>query len=382
MAWNEPGGGRKDQDPWRAKQDKGPPDLDEVVKKLQDKFGGLFGSGKGNGNGANGKGGLALVGVIIVLVVMIWGVAGFYRVEQAQQALVLRFGKFHDVVGAGLHWNPRLVDRVYKVDVTKVNQHSSRATMLTEDQNIVDITLDVQYRVDDPRAYFLQIANAEAALRHSTESALRHVVGGAEMGNVITEGREAIAVDVHARLQEYLARYSTGLSVTKVNIEDAHPPKEVKAAFDDVIKAKEDEERLQSEAQAYANGIIPESRGKAQRVLEEANAYQAEVVAKAEGEASRFQQLLIEYAKAPEVTRQRLYIDTMQDVLSRTTKVMVDVKGGNNLLYLPFDKLMSLSGSTVAPEPVRISVQSDDGTGSPARGTERLRQNRRWGENR
>ena len=242
MAWNEPGGGRKDQDPWRAKQDKGPPDLDEVVKKLQDKFGGLFGGGKSNG--ADGKSGMALVGVLIILAALVWGFAGLYRVEQAEQALVLRFGKFHEIVGAGLHWNPRLVDSIYKVDVTKVNQVNLRATMLTEDQNIVDITLDVQFRVDDPKAFFLEIASPEAALRHSTESALRHVVGASEMGSVITEGREAIAVDVHARLQDYLNRYDTGLSVTKVNIEDAHPPKEVKAAFDDVIKAKEDEERL------------------------------------------------------------------------------------------------------------------------------------------
>lgn len=383
MAWNEPGGGRNNnQDPWGGKNDQGPPDLDEVVKKLQERFGGIFGGGRGGGS--QGGGGAVIV-VAIAIAVIVWGIAGFYRVEQAEQAVVLRFGEYHEIKTAGLRWNPAIVDQIFKVDVTRVSSLPMRATMLTEDQNIVDVDLNVQYRVNDAKRYFLFVNNPELALSHSIESALRHVVGGSRMDKVITEGREAIAIEVEERLQEYLERYQTGLIVAKVNIEDAHPPKEVKAAFDDVIKAKEDEERLQNEAQAYANGIIPEARGKARRMSQEADAYKSEVVEKAKGEASRFEALLAEYQKAPEVTRQRLYLQTMESVYGSTTKVLLDADGSNNLLYLPLDKIIGNRSSQTNSVPETISIpttqESAQQEEAKLRGVDRLRQmrdSRRW----
>lgn len=386
MAWNEPGGGNNNnQDPWRGRNDQGPPDLDEVLKKLQDRFGGLLGGG--NGGSGNDNGGFGLIVLVLVVASIIWGVAGFYRVEQAENAVVLRFGKFHETVGAGLHWNPPLIDSVRKVDVIQVNSFSMDATMLTEDQNLVSIGLVVQYKVNNPTDYFLEANSPQLALRHSTESALRHVVGGTKMDSVITEGRKIMAVDVQRRLQDYLDRYHSGLAVTKVNIEDAHPPNEVKAAFDDVIKAKEDEERVQNEAETYANGIIPEARGQAKRMNEEAQAYKSEVVERAKGEANRFTKLLEEYKKAPEVTRRRLYLETMEQVYGNTSKVMVDIDSGNNMMYLPLDKMMAAGGLTgaggretmVLPEK-RVVVKPNEST-TDMRGIDRLRQvreNKRW----
>jgi len=384
MAWNEPGGGKNNnQDPWRGKNDQGPPDLDEIVKKLQDRFGGLFGGGKKDSNSDGG--GFGLIAVVVIIALFIWGFSGFYRVEQAESALVLRFGETYETNFAGWHWNPPLIDTVLKVDVIKINSLAMNATMLTEDQNLVAIELDVQYKVVDPERYFLQSNNSELALAHSTESALRHVVGGTVMDQVITEGRKEIADNVQTRLQEYLETYKTGLLVTKVNIKDSHPPDAVKAAFDDVIKAKEDESRLQNEAQTYANGIIPEARGQARRMEQDAAAYKAEVVARANGEATRFEKLLTEYQKAPEVTRQRLYLETMEQVYGATTKIMVDVEGGNNMMYLPLDKLMAGSSvqrlakdSAVIPEKNQTMTS---GEGSALRGLDRIRQvreNRRW----
>lgn len=381
MAWNEPGGGRNNQDPWRGRDGRGGPnDLDDVIKKLQDRFGGMFG-GSGDDNG-----GLGLIGLILAILVVVWAVAGFYRVEQAEQAVVLRFGKFHNVVTAGLHWNPWGVDTVMKVDISQINSMPVRATMLTEDQNIVDIVLQVQYRVNDPQAYFLESSKSIDALRNSVESALRHVVGGSEMDRVLTDGREAIAVEVDKRLQEYLDRYKTGLVVSKINIEDAHPPKDVKAAFDDVIKAKEDEERVKNEAQAYANQVVPEARGKAQRMIEEANAYKTEVVERASGEAARFDQLYAQYKKAPDVTRRRLYLETMEQVMGNTSKVLVDTEGGN-MMYLPLDKILQHSTPLMMSSPVELPAanvqQSRADTTKPAetvRGLDRIRQARenRW----
>ncbi|MBA57133.1 MAG: FtsH protease activity modulator HflK [Pseudomonadales bacterium] len=381
MAWNEPGGGRN-QDPWRGRDGRGQQDLDDVIKKLQDRFGGMLGGGSGNDSGGYG-----LLMLILGVILVVWFVAGLYRVEQAEEALVLRFGKYHETVSAGLHWNPWGVDSVMKVDVNQRETMPVRATMLTEDQNIVDIDLQVQYVVTDSRNYFLESSSPIDTLRNAVESALRHVVGGSEMDRVLTDGREAIAVEVHQRLQEYLNAYKTGLTVDKLNIEDAHPPKDVKAAFDDVIKAREDEERVKNEAEAYANQIVPEARGEAQRMIEEANAYKAEVVERAKGQANRFDRLYTEYRLAPEVTRRRMYIETMESVLGSTSKVLVDVEGGNNLMYLPLDKLMQ---QRPAVDPIVIEANTSQQsntttqkTSDAVRGLERIRQAResRW-ENR
>lgn len=345
MAWNEPGN-QNDRDPWgggKGGGNQGPPDLDEVMRKLQAQLGRIFGGGGGGSSSPSGKMGGGLVMLALVALVVVWALMGFYTVDQQERAVVLRLGKYHDTVAPGLAWNPPIIDKVAKINVTNVRSHSSRGTMLTEDENIVEINLSVQYVRADPRMYYLNVRDPELSLVHATESALRHVVGSSEMHQVLTEGRELIAHDVQVRLQEYLDRYGTGLQISKVNIENAQAPKEVQAAFDDVIKAREDEQRVKNEAEAYANGIIPVARGYAQRLREEANAYREEVIAKAEGEAARFLDMLTEYAKAPQVTRERLYIDAMQSVLSNSSKIVIDVEGGNNMMYLPLDKLIEAS---------------------------------------
>ena len=348
MAWNEPGGGKKNKDPWGGKKDEnGPPDLDEVIKQLQDKLGAVFGGGSGSGSGTPGGSG-KMFAVIGFLAALAWAGFGFYQVSQAEEGVVLRFGSYNTTVGPGLHWNPPLVDRIYKVNVERIESMNLRGNMLTVDENIVEIALVVQYQVGSAKDYILEMANPETGLHHATESSLRHVVGSTTMSNVITEGREVMGKQVHNRLQTILDRYNSGLDVGKVSIQDSAPPKAVKASFDDVIKAKEDKERLKNEAESYANGIIPEARGYAQREIEEASAYKEETVAHADGEANRFIMVLNEYSKAPEVTRQRLYLETMESVYSKATKVLLDVEGGNNMIYLPLDKLMERSRSNAA----------------------------------
>ncbi|GAA4100990.1 FtsH protease activity modulator HflK [Zhongshania borealis] len=345
MAWNEPGGG-KDNDPWGG-NNQGPPDLDEALKKLQERLNSLFGGKKSGGDSGNDFHlSAGALGIVAVLAVVVWGLFGFYQVDQQERAVVLRLGVYHETVMPGLRWNPPLVDEVNKINVTKVRGIASRGQMLTEDENIVDVALSVQYTVSSPADFLLKVKSPELSLEHALESSLRHVVGSSKMDQVITEGREQIAIDTQQRLQGYLDTYQSGILVAKVNIEDAQAPSQVQDAFDDVTRAKEDRERLKNEAEAYANGIIPEARGAAQRQLEEAQAYKEQVVARAQGEAQRFVNLYDEYRKAPRVTRERLYIDALEAMYSDATKVMVDVDGGNNMMYLPLDKLMDKSAVT------------------------------------
>lgn len=349
MAWNEPGGGN-DKDPW-GNNNQGPPDLDEAFKKLQDKLNSMFGGGRSSGGG--GSGGAEISGSFIALIalvaVIIWAGFGIYQVDEKDRAVVLRFGKYLDTYGPGLHWNPPLIDRRYVVNVTEERQYASRGLMLTEDENIVESPLTVQWNVADPKAFVLEVKSPEMSLQQATDSALRHVVGGSKLDDVVSSGRAKIGIDVEQRLQQYLDNYGSGINVVKINIQEAKPPTEVKEAYDDVIKAREDQERLVNEAQAYANAIIPESRGKAQRLLEEANGYKAKVIVEAEGESQRFMDLLGEYKKAPEVTRERLYLDAVQQVMSNSTKVLIDVEGGNNMLYLPLDKITEQRNTSMGP---------------------------------
>ncbi len=344
MAWNEPGGnGNKPRDPWGG-GDQGPPDMDEAMRKLKQQLSGIFGGGGSSGGGGSGKGiSGALFMTLASLVVVVWALMGFYTVDEQERGVVLRLGKYHNTVQPGLQWNPPLIDQVTRVNVTRVNNATFKETMLTQDENIVDVRLSVQYVIDNAENFVLRVRRPEVSLKNATESALRHVVGDNAMDYVLTDGRTQLAIDVRERLQEYLNIYQTGITVTTVNVDDARPPAEVQEAFDDVIKAREDEERVKNEAQAYANQIIPEARGQAQRVIEEANAYKERVIAEAEGDAARFTALREEYAKAPEVTRQRLYLETVQGVMENTSKVVVDVEGGNNLLYLPLDKIVAES---------------------------------------
>jgi len=352
MAWNEPGGGK---DPWGNRGDQGPPDLDEAFKKLQAQLAGLFGGGGAGGSGAgagfNGK----IFGLLLVVAAVGYFLFGLYQVDQGERGVVFRFGAVQEqVVMPGLHWNPPIIDVVEKVNVTRVNSHSHQALMLTEDENIVDVSLTVQYVVADPVAFLVNVRGPGDSVTQATESALRHVVGGSLMNDVITAGREAIAISVQERLQTYLESYGTGIRLDKVNIDRSAPPSQVANAFNDVQKAKEDEQRLINEANAYMESIIPEARGEAQKIIEEANAYRDRVIARSEGEADRFVKLLAQYQLAKEVTRDRLYIDAMETVLSNTTKVMVAVEGGNNILYLPLDRLVQ-AGATV---PAGVSQES------------------------
>ena len=345
MAWNEPGG--NDKDPWGNRGDQGPPDLDEAFKKLQSQLSGIFGGRRGGGGGGGGGAavstGMLAVGLVVFAVV--YGLWGLYQLDQGERGVVFRFGAAQEgVVLPGLHWNPPIVDRVVKVNVTQVRQRAHQALMLTEDENIVDVSLTVQYVVNDPVAFLVQVQNPEISLGHATESALRHVVGGSEMDEVITDGRAAIAIEVEERLQSYLDRYGTGILVSKVNIDESAPPNQVRDAFNDVQKAKEDEQRVINDANAYAESVIPNARGEAQVIIEEANAYRDQVVARAEGESERFEKLLTEYQLAKEVTRNRLYIDAIESVLTNSSKILVDVEGGNNLMYLPLDRLTQSSG--------------------------------------
>lgn len=364
MAWNEPGnnGNGNDKDPWgggnRGGGDQGPPDIDEVIRKISKKFNGLM-SGKGGGNGSGtgssgspiGSGGLTggmFVGLILVVAV-VWGFMGFYTVDQAEQGVVLRFGRVLDqVVEPGLHWNPPLIDEVTVVNVQELNTETYNSeAMLTTDENIIDIDVTVQYLIQDPIKYVIDVQNPKLSLDNSAESAIRHVVGGNSMEQILTTGRDLVAVDVKERLQNYMNTYSTGIFISQVNVENTQPPDYVRPAFDDVIRAREDEQRAQNEAEQYSNRVIPNARGEAQRQVDQALAYKEQVIARAEGDASRFNQLLTEYEKAPEVTRQRMYIDSLQDVLTASSKVMVDVDGGNNMLYLPLDKMMEQNSSAI-----------------------------------
>ena len=349
MAWNEPGGGK---DPWGGKRgNDGPPDLDEALNQLKKKFS-SFGGGS---NGSGGPDGKSLLPVVAIVLLVLWGLMGFYQVDEKEQAVVLRLGKYHDTLGSGLQWNPKLIDNVYTVRVTEERQYSARGLMLTQDENIVEISLTVQYNIEDAKAFVLNIRDPETSLKHATDSALRHVVGSTGLDGVISTGREEIAISTADKLQVLLNNYKSGINVVKINIEEARPPNEVKSAYDDVIKAREDLERLVNEAQSYSNGIIPEARGAAQRMREEAGAYKSQVVSKAEGEAQRFTNLYIEYAKAPEVTRDRLYIDAVENVMMNSTKILVDTESGNNMLYLPLDKLIQ--------EGAQSKHRTDEGSG-------------------
>ncbi len=344
MAWNEPGG-NNEKDPWGGKKNNdGPPDIDQVIQNLQNKVTSIFGGGgSGSGGGSNGASNNAfsfgLLGVVFLIALIFWGFSGIYQVDEKERAVVLRLGKFSETKGAGLHWNPPLIDKKMIVDVSSVQEWSTTQQMLTEDLNIVDIKMSVQYLQADPKLFLLEVRAPEESLQQASNSALRHVVGSTPMHDVLTQGREQVAIRVQQRLQEYLDSYKTGIQVDKVNIEDSDPPVEVQSDFDDVSRAREDEERYQNEAQTYANGIIPVARGEAQRVIEEATAYKEKVIARAEGEAQRFLFLLEEYKKSPEVTRKRLYLDTVQEVMSNSSKVMVDVKEGNNMFYMPLDQI-------------------------------------------
>jgi|TARA_E500000178_G_C16976455_1_gene733572 membrane protease subunit HflK len=358
MAWNDQGGGK---DPWGGNRGgDAPPDIDEALRKLKEKFS-SFGGG-GSGGGSFGTGGKSLATAALTILLLLWAMLGAYQIDEKEQAIVLRLGKYSETVGPGLHWNPPLIDSVEIERVTEERQYSARGLMLTEDENIAELTLTVQYNISDVKAFVLNIKDPETTLQQATDSALRHVVGSSGLDDVISTGREQIAIATAEKLQDYLNVYDSGINVVKINIEEARPPTQVQEAYDDVIEAREDLERYINDAQAYSNGIIPQARGEAQRLREEAEAYKSQVVSKAEGETERFVALLTEYKKAPVVTRERLYIDAMEEVMTQTSKVLIDSKGGNNMLYLPLDQLMrsrSISRETSNLDAVDVDRVAD-----------------------
>ncbi|GGU60483.1 protease modulator HflK [Pseudomonas laurentiana] len=362
MAWNEPGGNSNNQDPWggrRGGDKKGPPDLDEAFRKLQDSLNGMFGSGKkrGGDSGTSKGGGFGLLGVGLAVLAAIWLYSAVYVVDEQEQAVVLRFGKYYETVGAGLNIYFPPIDRKYMENVTRERAYTKQGQMLTEDENIVEVPLTVQYKITNLQDFVLNVDQPEVSLQHATDSALRHVVGSTAMDQVLTEGREQMAVEIKDRLQRFLDTYRTGITVTQVNVQSAAAPREVQEAFDDVIRAREDEQRARNQAETYANGVVPEARGQAQRIIEDANGYRDEVVSRAKGEADRFTKLVAEYRKAPEVTRQRLYLETMQEVYSNTSKVLVSGKDGqSNLLYLPLDKMIDNTRTSAPVSSAPVSV--------------------------
>jgi len=331
---------QNNKDPW-GNNNNDAPDFDELIKK----FSAIFGGSNSKSNGSSSGGGFnmpkgKLFGYGFFAFVLIYASLSVYTLDSSEQAVVLRFGKYHETTDEGLNFMLAGIDERYVENVTLTRRYSQSANMLTKDENIVDVTVSAQYRIANLKDFVLNVKDPESSLRQATESALRHVVGDNTLDQTLTVGRQDIAIRVGERLQSYLDLYQTGLNVQQVNIEKTDPPAAVKDAFDDVVAAREDKERLQNEAERYALSIVPEARGQAQARIQDAEGYRKQVVANAEGEVVRFNKLLAEYQKAPEVTRDRLYIDAMQSVLSNSTKIMVDVEGGNNLLYLPLDKIM------------------------------------------
>jgi modulator of FtsH protease HflK len=337
MAWNQPGGGKKD--PWNGggNNDQGP-DVEAFLNRLKGNLGRVFGGGGGTtgGTGSGAAGGPGL-GLIIIGAVVLWLIFDAWTmIDERQRGVVLRFGEFNRVMTPGPNLKlPRPFETVTKVDVTRLNNYSSQVRMLTRDENIVQIEFNVQYLVGDPQLYLFGARDPDDTLQQAAESAVRDVIGSSLMDSVLTGERAALAADARLRLQGTLDSYRTGLQVSVFNLQNARPPTEVREAFDDAISAREDRERIESVAEAYASTVVPEARGEAARIRTEAEGYRAAVVARAQGDAQRFTLLLDEYRKAPEVTRQRLYLETMQFVLGANRKVYAG--DGNNVLYLPMD---------------------------------------------
>ncbi|PSW10464.1 FtsH protease activity modulator HflK [Photobacterium sanctipauli] len=380
MAWNEPGNnGGRDKDPWgnnnRGGRDQGPPDLDEVFSKLSRKFGGIFGNKKGPSTGGSAAG----LGVVAVLATAVWGFSGFYTIGEAERGVVLRFGKFYEMVDPGLNWKPTFIDEVTPVNVQAIRSLRSSGLMLTKDENVLKVEMDVQYRVAEPQKYLFSVTNADDSLRQATDSALRAVIGDSTMDEALTTGRQSIRAYTQEAIDKIIQNYDMGLMVVDVNFQSARPPEAVKDAFDDAIAAREDEERFVREAEAYSNDILPKATGRAERLKKEAEGYSERVINGALGEVAQFEKLLPEYLAAQEVTRNRLYLETMERVYSNTSKVMVDSNSSGNLLYLPLDKLINPSeqggkssgkGSSsnydielekVEPVPVSTAPRSDTG---------------------
>jgi membrane protease subunit HflK len=381
MALNDP--------QWGRRGNQGPPDLDEVWRRFNEKLNALFGRGRASGGGpgtATPKqfgGGL---GLLIALVLLVWLASGFYIVDASQRGVVLRFGKYLETTQSGPRWHlPYPIESVEIVNLSQVrtvevgyrNNVKSKvikeSLMLTDDENIIDIQFAVQYILKSPEDYLFNNRSPEDSVLQAAETAIREIVGKNRMDFVLYEGREQVAAHATKLMQEILDRYGTGILISKVTMQNAQPPEQVQAAFDDAVKANQDRERQKNEGQAYANDVIPRARGAAARLLQEADGYRQRVIADAEGDASRFRQILVEYSKAPAVTRDRLYLDMMQQVLSNSSKVLIDQKSGASLLYLPLDKMLQIGGSPAATQELSPRAATPETAPQPE-GTSRSRE--------
>jgi len=383
---------------WGKKNNEGPPDLDEILRKLQQKIAGLLGfrgrgpdaprSPDGPSNGVIGSG----VAFVVLLILAVWLASGFYKVDEGRKGVVLRLGKYIDTTMPGLRWHiPYPFEAVDVVNVSQVrtvevgyrgnprNKQPQESLMLTDDENIVDVQFAVQYtlkpEVDGAKDYLFNNRNPDDNVLQAAETSIREVVGKSKMDFVLNQGRSEVAARVKELMQHILDRYRTGIYITTVNLQGASAPEQVQPAFEDVVRAGQDRERFKNEGQAYANDVVPRARGIAARLIEEANGYRASVVSTAQGDAARFRQVLAEYEKAPAVTRERMYLDTMQQILSSTTKIYVDQKGGQNLLYLPIDRIMQMSTQQQAPitvEAPRASTPQEQLPQAPSASPEAL----------
>ena len=331
MAWNEPNGNK---DPWGRKSNTSS-ELDNALNDLNKYFKNLLGGTSGGSN--SNKKNSSIIGAVILTIYLL---SGIYIVNDGERGVVLQFGEFSNITMPGPHWIPRIIQKAEIVDVSKIRSIQQKAQMLTEDENIVSVNFAIQYDIKDASDYIFNPRDPDETLSAAGESSIREVLGKNKMDFVITEGRETIASDTKILLQSVLDSYGAGINVQTVNILEAQPPEQVQDAFSDAIRAREDEQRYINEAEAYRNEIIPLARGKAVQIIEEAKAYRVKLIKSAEGEALRFSKLYKEYKKSPEVTRERLYIESVESVLGSSTKVMIDIDGGNNLLYLPLDKIL------------------------------------------
>lgn len=381
---NENGWGSRDN----KNQEQSPPDIEEVFNNLLKKLGGGNKKGGSNNTSPNipsfnlGK----ILPIAAVIGGIIWGASGFYTIKEAERGVTLRFGEFHSIVQPGLNWKPTFIDKVIPVNVEQVRELKTQGAMLTKDENMVKVEMTVQYRVQNPEKYLFSVSNADNSLGQATDSALRYVIGHMTMNDVLTTGRAVVREDTWKALNDIIKPYDMGLEVIDVNFQSARPPEEVKDAFDDAIKAQEDEQRYIREAEAYAREKEPIARGDAQRIIEEATAYKDRVVLDAQGEVERLQRLLPEFKAAPDLLKERLYIQTMEKVMANTPKVMLDANNGNNLTVLPLEQLMgkkvaqpttttpesAVSSAPVSTQERRVETQ----TAQPVQSNEGIRQGR------
>ena len=356
MPWNEPGrgsGGGGDRDPWKGGNGQQPPDLDEVFANVQRRLKKIMGGGGGDDKrGSSGSGpsmgGLFLLVGVLLLIWIAWN--SIHIVDESERGVVLRFGEYSRTLSPGFNITmPRPIEEVIKVNVSRVSSLESQSRMLTGDENLIDLAFAVQYRIVEPEKFLFNVEDPIDSLAQASDSAIREIVGTNNMDFILEIGRGQVALDSQALLEEIISRYDPGIEVTSFNLQQVRPPSQVRSAFDDVVRAREDQIRFANEAQAYANQEVPEARGRAARIMEEAEAYRESIIAQATGEADRFVFIYEQYALAPEVTRERLYLETLEKVYGRSAKILMDVTDSNNMFYLPLDSMRE--GRTMAPPP-------------------------------